>query len=267
VRDGSQSDGMDDAPTTLDPCVLTGLIQTVPLVGDEAFLGALGHWFNTNEWNFVPEPTATQTNYIQLGHPDAVKVVIAAFTAFFESADPSSGTLMPSASTSAFEFAPYVPATSTSPMNQIIPVSAPSNNGGADQSGIAAFDFSNFMAPSTSGSASMSLPTDQPPHTSPPSTASVARSVRAESEETPLTPSSQNSRESRVPPRQHPEPSRPVQAKTPPNGTIGDAGLFKSAAWSPEQAKNPPRRKARGLTQPPPRPPNLRHLRPRLQSP
>ncbi|CAD6923873.1 unnamed protein product [Tilletia controversa] len=116
------------------------------------------------------------TNYIQRGHPDAVKVVIAAFTAFFESADPSSGTLMPSASTSAFEFAPYVPATSTSPMNQIIPVSAPSNNGGADQSGIAAFDFSNFMAPSTSGSASMSLPTNQPPHTSPPSTASVARS-------------------------------------------------------------------------------------------
>ncbi|CAD6946509.1 unnamed protein product [Tilletia caries] len=163
---------MNAAPTTLDPCVLTGLIQTVPLVGDEAFLGALGHWFNTNEWNFVPEPTATQTNYIQRGHPDAVKVVIAAFTAFFESADPSSGTLMPSASTSAFEFAPYVPATSTSPMNQIIPVSAPSNNGGADQSGIAAFDFSNFMAPSTSGSASMSLPTNQPPHTSPPSTAS-----------------------------------------------------------------------------------------------
>ncbi|CAD7062713.1 unnamed protein product, partial [Tilletia caries] len=90
---------------------------------------------------------------------------------------------MPSASTSAFEFAPYVPATSTSPMNQIIPVSAPSNNGGADQSGIAAFDFSNFMAPSTSGSASMSLPTNQPPHTSPPSTASVARSSASPSQD------------------------------------------------------------------------------------
>ncbi|KAE8179467.1 hypothetical protein CF335_g9579, partial [Tilletia laevis] len=151
------------------------------------------------------------TSYIQRGHPDAVKVVIAAFTAFFESADPSSGTLRPSASTSAFEFASYMPATSTSPMNQIMPVSAPSNIGGADQSGIAAFDFSSFMAPSTSGSASVSLSTDQPPHTSPPpSTASETRSVRAESEKTPLTPSSQNSRKGRAPPRQHlqhPEPS------------------------------------------------------------
>ncbi|KAE8239252.1 hypothetical protein A4X06_0g8417, partial [Tilletia controversa] len=135
------------------------------------------------------------TNYIQRGHPDAVKVVIAAFTAFFESADPS--------------FAPYVPATSTSSTNQIHPVFAPSNHGGADQSAIAAFDFSSFIAPSTSGSASVSLSTEQPP---PPSTASDARSVRAESEETPLTPSSQNSRE---PPRQHPQHPAPCPSQDP----------------------------------------------------